>query len=72
MSHDVELFNLKVDENPHEDGTTTMSGDGIILTVTPAKTFPTVIPGTSVTVTFEFNPQLGRAEEHPLKKSSAS
>ena len=60
-AHQTEEFNLTVEQNPpDEDGVTLMSGDGIVLTVKPSKTFPTVIPGTPVTVTFEFNPQFGR------------
>jgi hypothetical protein len=57
MSPEFEEFKLTVDENPQtEDAVTTMSGDGIVLIVKPSKTFPTVIRGTRVTVTFEFNP----------------
>jgi hypothetical protein len=68
MSEPSQVFQLTVDENPQNDGAIVMSGEGITLQVTPAKTFITVIRGTKVTVTFEFNPILGKPQAHRLNK----
>jgi hypothetical protein len=63
----VEEFEVTVTGNSQDEGSVTiMSNEQITITVDPSKTFPTVIPGTKVRVTFEFNPQLGHAESHTL------
>jgi len=67
MGGEVEEFEVTVTDNPQDEGgATIMSNEQVTITVEPSKTFPTVIPGTRVKVTFEFNPQLGRAESHTL------
>lgn len=68
MSTPTQTFRLGVDANPQNENPIVMSGEGITLTVAPAKTFMTVIRGTKVTVTFEFNPILGHPQAHGLNK----
>lgn len=69
MSKPNVMFELTVDENPQgEDDVMVMSGEGIILTIRPSKTFSTVIPGMTATVTIDFNSVLGHPRAHVLNK----
>jgi hypothetical protein len=68
MSREPKLFELTVEKNPQNDQPIVMSGEGIVLTVSPSKEFMTVIRGAKITVTFDFNSILGDQQPHALNK----